>query len=233
MAVKIGHAVHNEYGEAFGGKPGDQTGKEVLIADWYQTSKKWHTVLRPKDSVKAAQIAAAAEVGCKNENIGYNQGDRTSLYTAAKAVGFDLAKVKTKCNTDCSAFVAVCSNAAGITVSKDIYTGNMVSALMATGAYTKLTESKYLTSSDYLQTGDILVKDGHTAIVLGNGAKVPKQPYIKAGTAMFRTYATAKADTNVTIIADPHKVDAPNLVRIKVPGSSVARIINRSDLLMK
>lgn len=50
---------------------------------------------------------------------------------------------------------------------------------------------------------------------------------------MFRTYATAKADTNVTIIADPHKADAPNLVRIKVPGSSVARIINRSDLLMK
>lgn len=176
MSIKIGHAVHDERGKATGGQAGDQTGQEVVTRSWYNST--WHTVLRAKDAAVAKKIATAMQAACDNNNIGYDQNQRTTLYTAAQAVGFDVAKIKVKCETDCSALVAVCVNAAGIKVSKDIYTGNMVSAIMATGAFAKLTESKYLTSDAYLQVGDILVKNGHTAVVLQNGAKVPTtDPY--------------------------------------------------------
>jgi hypothetical protein len=134
MSIKIGHAVHDENGKISGGQAGDQTGKEVVTRDWYKTT--WHTVLRAKDSKVAEKIAQAMKTACDNNNIGYDQKQRTTLFAAAQAVGFDLPKVATKCETDCSALVAVCVNSAGVKVSKDIYTGNMVDALKTTGAFT-------------------------------------------------------------------------------------------------
>lgn len=169
MSIKIGHAVHDENGKISGGQAGDQTGKEVVTRDWYKTT--WHTVLRAKDSKVAEKIAQAMKTACDNNNIGYDQKQRTTLFAAAQTVGFDLSKVATKCETDCSALVAVCVNSAGVKVSKDIYTGNMVDALKATGAFTLYTDSKYLTSDTHLKRGDILVKNGHTAVVLENGSK--------------------------------------------------------------
>lgn len=169
MAVLIGHASIDENGKAVGGKAGDQTKKEVCTRNWY--SHPWHTVIRPKDSKIAEKIAKCSEQICANDNIGYDQSQRTTLYTQAKAKNWDCSKITTKCETDCSATVAVCVNAAGITVSKDMYTGNEKSLLKATGKFTILTDTKYTKSSDYLKRGDILLANGHTAIVLSDGPK--------------------------------------------------------------
>jgi peptidoglycan hydrolase-like protein with peptidoglycan-binding domain len=46
----------------------------------------------------------------------------------------------------------------------------MVTKLVATGDYEKLTDSKYLTTDANLRRGDILVKSGHTVMVLENAA---------------------------------------------------------------
>ena len=52
-------------------------------------------------------------------------------------------------------------------------TRTMVSVFVKSGAYEKLTDSKYLTSDKYLKRGDILVEEGsHTVMVLENGSKV-------------------------------------------------------------
>lgn len=170
MAVKIGHASIDENGNISGGSAGDQTTKEVCTRDWWAMG--WNKVIRAKDSVVAEKIAKAMEDACANDNIGYDQSNRTSLYAQAKAKGWYILKVSTKCECDCSSLVAVCVNVAGISVSKDIYTGNEASALKATGAFSVLTASKYLTADTYLQRGDILLKEGsHTAVVLSNGAK--------------------------------------------------------------
>lgn len=172
MTVRIGHAVMDEHGKARGGKPGDNTGKEVIIGNWY--NEGWNVVLRPKDSTVAEKIAVAMEQACLNDAIGYNQGNRTTLYREAVQHTFKLDEIKNLCECDCSSLVSVCANAAGIKVSKDIYTGNMVNALLATGKLEKLTEKKYLSSSNYLQRGDILVHEGsHTAVVLDNGINHP------------------------------------------------------------
>ncbi len=169
MSVKIGHASIDERGKARGGAAGDQTGREVCTRNWY--NKPWIAVIRPKNSKTAEKIAKAMEAACANNNIGYDQNERTTLYIKAKANNWNIAGIKSKCETDCSALVAVCVNAAGISVSKDIYTGNEKSALVATGKFTAHTESKYLTTDNYLKRGDILLASGHTAVVLSNGSK--------------------------------------------------------------
>lgn len=167
--VKIGHASSDENGRYSGGKAGDQTGREVAIRTWY--SRPWNKLVRPKSTAAALKIARACVAACNNDCIGYDQYQRTTLYPLAVKVGFDLAKITTPCECDCSSLVAVCVNAAGIKVSKDIYTGNMVSALKNTGAFDVLTDSKYLTGSALLKVGDILVYEGHhTAIVVDTGS---------------------------------------------------------------
>lgn len=176
MAVLIGQAGSDENGNITGGKAGDQTGREVYIRDWWAMG--WTQLVRPKSPEIAEKIASAMEAACKNDYIGYDQNGRNTLYSAAKAVNFNLAKIKTYCECDCSSLVAVCVNAAGIYVSPDIYTGNEVAALQATGKFDVLTGKDYLNTSAYLKRGDILVKQySHTVVVLSNGSKITdKQP---------------------------------------------------------
>ena len=168
MAVMIGHASLDENKNINGGNAGDQTGTEVCTRTWY--NKPWTAVFRPKDSAVAERIAVAMEQACANNKIGYDQYQRTTLYTQAQALNWDLSRITTSCECDCSSLVAVCVNAAGIRVSKDMYTGNETAVLNATGSFTGHTESKYIASSAYLRRGDILLGKGHTAIVLSNGS---------------------------------------------------------------
>ena len=168
MAVKIGHASIGDCGRVIGGIAGDQKGEEVCTRTWY--NKGWLCVIRPKRKEVAEKIAKAMEQACANDNIGYDNGQRTTLFTQAKACGWNLSKITVPCETDCSALVAVCVNAAGIAVSKDIYTGIEKSELCSTGEFEALTASKYLNSDTYLKRGDILLSSGHTAIVLSNGS---------------------------------------------------------------
>lgn len=168
MSVTIGHASLDENKKIKGGAAGDQSKTEVCTRSWY--SKPWSCVIRPKDKTVAEKIAKAMEQACANNNIGYDQGQRTTLYAQAKAVNWDISKITTACECDCSSLVAVCVNAAGIKVNKDMYTGNEKTALANTGAFEVLTDSKYITMAKYLKRGDILLGTGHTAVVLTNGA---------------------------------------------------------------
>lgn len=173
MAILIGHASIDENGRARGGIAGDQTGREVCTRQWY--SKPWNFVLRCKDSKKAEKMAKACEKGCSNNNIGYDQNQRNSLNAQAKKVGYDLSKISTPCECDCSSFMTVCAQAAGINIP---YNGGnapatftMQSAFLSTGEFEVLTDSKYLTSDSFLKRGDILVNiSHHTAMALQNGA---------------------------------------------------------------
>lgn len=196
MSVYIGHASIDERGKAKGGAAGDQTLKEVYKRTWY--SKPWHTVFRPKSAAVAEKIAKAMEQACANNNIGYDQNQRTTLYTQAKAKNWDISKVTTKCETDCSALVAVCCNAAGVTVSKDMYTGNETAVLKGTGKFDVFTASKYVGGTDYLMRGDILLGTGHTAIVLSNGSKATVSKKETVTTEYFKKYT---GDTTSIVVA--------------------------------
>lgn len=171
--IKIGQASRDERGRYSGGLAGDQDGREVAIREWYD--RPWNKVLRPKNPDKAEKIATAMEKACKNDYIGYDQNQRTTLYSLCKANGWNIENIKTPCETDCSALVAVCVNAAGVNISGDIYTGNEAKALLQTGEFELLSAPKYLMTDEYLKRGDILLYEfHHTAIALQDGRKAEK-----------------------------------------------------------
>ena len=173
MAVKVGSARIDENGRAHGGQAGDQTGKEVSTQNGYLSSKGWR-VFRAKNPSVAEKIAQCMERACRNSKIGYDQYQRNTLYKAAEPFGFDVSKVTTPVETDCSALVRVCCAYAGITgLPEGFRTGNMPSNLNKTGAFTELTGDKYQAQSAYLGRGDILVTktNGHTVVVISNGSK--------------------------------------------------------------
>lgn len=175
MAVKIGHASISEKGSVNGTK-GDQTAREVYIRDWY--SKPWDYMAIHPDAKVRERHAKAVEAGCANNNIGYGQGDRNTLNTEAKKVGYDLSKIKTKCNTDCSEFMNVCavaSGAPGVTHAANGWTTVTMQAPLKKAGYKIITAKAYLQSADYCVRGAIYVKAGsHTVCGLTNGTKAEK-----------------------------------------------------------
>lgn len=170
--MKIGHASMDENRKASGGKAGDQTGKEVCIRSWYQGG--WTVLLRAKDRAVGAKIAAACRAACANDKLGYDQSGRNTGLTAAKKASWDFSQITEPAEFDCSSLTAACVQAAGVNVwdgGNAPTSRTLEKVLTATGAFTALREGKYLTGTDYLQEGDILLKPGsHVVMVLEDGA---------------------------------------------------------------
>ena len=196
MAVLVGHASASEHGTV-DGKDGDQTKREVRLDNWYKGG--WNYVLRPKTKELAEKSAQACEAACKNDNIGYSQYRRNSLYACALEVGFDLLKIKKKCSCDCSSLQHVLSICAGSGLSygsNGLTTRTMVKAFVASGNYEKMSATKYLTSDKYLQRGDILVKEGsHTLMILEDGDAIKKTTATSTNTTSVKIeYAKNKSE---------------------------------------
>ena len=193
MAVRVGSA-RSSFGNT---APGDQAGgKEVSTQDWYLHNKGWY-VYRAKDPAVRKKIAEAMEKACANDDIGYSQPTRNTLYSDIKGKGFDPSKTSKKVNTDCSALVRVCCAYAGIMLD-DFITSTEGAALVNSGKFDKLTADKYCKQSDYLMRGDILCTrtKGHTVVVLTDGRKTeypaitPEQPEAPSGDTLTVTGTT-------------------------------------------
>lgn len=182
----ISNCGHDEHGKYSGGAAGDQTGTEWQIIPWY--NRPWNCVLRHPDQRVRDDLAYLARAAAQNNNIGYDQGQRTTYWTQLAAVGYDPARIAVKCEADCSSGVAANVKAAGYRlgigqlqgVSKDCYTGNLRDALKAAGFWA-LTASKYLTSDKYLIPGDILLYEGHHAATNLDYGSAVEPASIKSG----------------------------------------------------
>ena len=176
MTVYIGNAVGDEHGKARGGEPGNQTGKELRIQPWYKNKKGWR-VFRPFSAEVAQKLADNMRAACNNPAIGYDQGQRNTLWKVAEPLGFDCSKVTTPCECDCSSLVRVCLAYAGI-VLRDFNTASEPERLINSGQFEELTDIEVTDTPDYLRTGDVLVTavKGHTAITLNNGERVDPRP---------------------------------------------------------
>lgn len=174
----------DERGNISGGKAGDQTGTEWWIIPWY--SRPWNCVLRHQDEKVRKKIADLARKAANNDHIGYNQSNRDSYFNELKKVNYNPSKITKNCDADCSAGVIANIKAVGHLLGiKNLqtitctYTGNMREALSDVG-FKVLTDSKYLTSDNYLLEGDILLNDEcHVATNLTNGYKVTKTKTVK------------------------------------------------------
>ncbi len=115
MANKFAWASIGENGRATGGKPGDQTGREVRVGDYYSFGQ--NMVIRYKNVVKGRKAAKIAKSLANNPSIGYNQDGRYELPNLASKCGWNLKKLtkalKThKVNCDCSSFASTVINMA-------------------------------------------------------------------------------------------------------------------------
>lgn len=173
----ISNCGHDENGRYSGGKAGDQTGTEWRIIPWY--NRPWNCVLRHPDANIRQAIADMATKAANNNKIGYDQSQRYTYWQQLKSVGYDPSKITVACETDCSDGVISNVKAVGYKLNinslKNInatYTGNMRQGFKNAG-FQVLTDSKYLTSDNYLLPGDILLNDAHhTATNLTKGSKV-------------------------------------------------------------
>ena len=214
--VKLGSSSKDEKGQYRGGQAGDQTGAEVYIQNWYDGS--WHSVIRPKSAALAEKIASACEKACNNNNIGYDQYERNSLYREALKVNLDLSKITTPCECDCSSLVSTCCIAAGL--SESIFfagnnmrtTYNLIDACNKTGHFDVLTSSNYTRSKDYLKRGDILLSTGHTVIVLSNGDKAGQMVVTQTVTETYKVKITA---SKLNVRSSPN-VNSAIVTQVKV-----------------
>ena len=166
--VMIAHAAINEHGKVSGGQAGDQNGKEVCIRSWY--NRPWNVVIRLKDEEMRKRLAFAMKSAADNNRIGYNQNKRNTLLTFARFVNYDLSKVITPCETDCSALVSVACMYAGIPENV-LYRGGNCSTTSNLKARLKpysttFTSKDYTQKTDKLEVGDILLFEGHHVAVV-------------------------------------------------------------------
>lgn len=173
----ISNSGHDERGKYSGGTAGDQTGGEWSRIAWY--NRPWTVVLRHPDPSVRGLIAQLAGEAADNPHIGYDQGERWTFWNHLKEAGYFPSAIQRNCEADCSAGVAAIVKAAGYilglsrlqSVTPDMYTGVERRVLTSAG-FADLTDSKYLTSDQYLLPGDILLYENHhTAINLSYGSK--------------------------------------------------------------
>ena len=218
MAVIIGSARSDERGKIIGGAAGDQkNGAEVSTQRYYNHSKGWR-VFRAKDGKRALKIAEAMKKACANNDIGYDQGQRNTLYNNVKDKGFDPSKTTKKVETDCSALVRVCCAYAGITLS-DFTTSNEARRLLNSGEFEEVTGIKLPSK---LVNGDILVTKtkGHTVVVVSGAnapetsVNVPKTVIVTGGGVNVRT----GAGTAFRVLFVAHKGDELPYISTAVNG---------------
>ena len=170
MSVMIAHASIDERGTVKGGQAGDQTGREVCIRKWY--NKPWGCVIRFTDPVMANRLASCMEMAAANDCIGYDQNQRNSLLKEARKYNYDVSKVRTRCETDCSALVSVACMYAGVPESTLTLHGNCATTrtlrqiLKSTGEVDVYTTALYTSKPDKLKRGDILLKEGSHVVVV-------------------------------------------------------------------
>lgn len=176
----ISNTGKDEHGGTKGGKAGDQGG-EYTLRSWY--NRPWTVVLRWPDQSQADMAADMAIEAALNNNIGYDQTQRTTFWQQLVKANYIPANIKTPCEADCTASTAAiwkgvgyrCNVAALKNISTSTTSRNMKSRFVAAG-FKALTASKYLTSGKYLLPGDVLLYENHHACInVTVGSKVRDQ----------------------------------------------------------
>ena len=181
MAVKIGSARSDERGKITRGKAGDQKGgKEVSTQNWYD--RDWRVFVCKIPEMRPV-MAELMQQACDNNNIGYDQAQRTTLTKLLPAAKYMISSIKEKCETDCSRLVIDIINCAFklLGIDAQIPNGNTATLprlLLRSGYFEEWKGDKYTKSSAYLPAGTILNTrtKGHVVMTITNGEKAENKP---------------------------------------------------------
>ena len=190
MANKIIQASIDENGKAKGGKAGDQTGKEVNIANWYKNN--WNNMIRCISATYGAKAAAIAQKLAKSNIVGYDQtiapnDGRNTLYKALKKYDFNVDEYiasgeKSEC--DCSSFVYAVYCCLYKELRSDSNAPTTSSWPDFAKAHPKVfkvyTASKYLTTDANLRAGDLIDKTGAHIVMFAGSTTAASVKYFRA-----------------------------------------------------
>ena len=159
MIATVAYASISEKGTV-NGAAGNQSGKELKIADYYDFGQNEYFRFYKSDD--AWWMADIMERLCRNKKIGYSQADRTSLYKLLKENGWKSGKVDKKCNCDCSSLITCAVNCIDekVILKSDTYTGNLMDRLKKSG-YGSVHK---ITKGYKPMAGDIICKAGKHVI---------------------------------------------------------------------
>lgn len=161
--MKIVHAVSNELGRSIGGVPGDQTGKEIRDADWYD--RPWEVYIECTDAYLADKAATIAE-RIASGNFGYSQSVRWSgLKAIRKAGGADHLTEAEAGDFDCSSLVLSCYILAGLDIKASGYTQNLEKILLKTGKFTSYRDPEHVASDKLAARGGIYLAPGKHVVM--------------------------------------------------------------------
>lgn len=153
----------DENGNIHGGIAGDQTGREWSLIPWY--NHPWKVVLRHPNQAVKLKLAELGIDAALNDLIGYDQWENQTYWRELQKAGYEPGKITNPCEADCSSGVCANVRAAGYKLGIEplqshngTFCGNLRDALKNAG-FMELTDSRYLTSPDYLLPGDILLND--------------------------------------------------------------------------
>lgn len=182
MGVRMANCGQDENSGYYGGKAGDQTGKEWYLRNWY--SYPWNYILRWKDEELANLFADLAVEAAQNNLIGYDQWQRDTFWQHLKASGYRPSKITVACEADCSSGTIALIRAVGYLKGiKELqecdatYTGNMMTYFRSVNGkkYFDILTGKYLTDPSLAKRGDInLNVQNHVNITVDNGANSGK-----------------------------------------------------------
>lgn len=179
--LHLAQASSSEYHSAYGTPPNQLRTKgkldgELNIVDFYGG---WKMVFRAKNPDVAERIAYMIEGAVLNgDHIGYGQASlasdggkypREGVFDALFQMSDpDTRKINTLCNCDCSSLVGACAYGASpalyIPELRTMWTGTEEQILMKSSEFIELTDPMLLELGTGLKRGDILLKDGHTAV---------------------------------------------------------------------
>lgn len=172
MTVRVSNCGQDSHGDIHGDTAGDQYGNEWTIYDWSDYGQ--NVVFRHPNPVVRQMIGEFAEYAAMNDNIGYDQWERTTFWYRLAESNYNPANITTPCEADCSSGVAAIVKAIGIllgddrlaSVSIQMTTYNEVEVLTNAG-FEPLYGDEYTRSPDLLAVGDILCNTfKHTNIVI-------------------------------------------------------------------
>ena len=149
------------------GKKGDQTGKEVRTGNYYNFGQS--EIIRFKNSHRGKKAAKAMKAFCKNDNIGYGQTDRTSLYLQCRKIGWNISKIPhiSKCNCDCS---EICACAINMAYGKEIIPSYATThSFKALTAIQRKKNFKIVGTNVKKKAGDMPLAAGHHIIMVIEG----------------------------------------------------------------
>ena len=181
MTYWVSNCSKNEHGWAHGGEAGDQTRVEYYVRSWYDYSQTM-TARHPDEQVRYL-IAKLAVESADNDAIGYDQGERTTMWEQLQRVGYDPKRITVPCEADCSSSTAAIVKAVGHlvgderlqNVSAHMWTGIEREQLQRAGFIIITGES--VRDPSRLVPGDIQFNaDHHTNIYVGTDRQGPRPP---------------------------------------------------------